>query len=140
MHFLVAVMPQLKGLVRSIDKEVLDLSDYLTHSMQLEHLVVRPDDIVTRLDTSSLSALVTLEVALHFVAAFVPRCESLRRLGILWAALSARQIPRVFQVIAKSSITTLAIYTQNHRWTAQRSHLAIIEQGGCDATRTYNQR
>ena len=110
-HYLVVIMPQLKVLARAFDGDgkPLDLGDYLAHSTQLEHLVINSDDMVTHLNTSTLSLLTTLESPLQLVPIFVSQCKSLRRLDILWTAQSASHIPKAFQAIAKSSITTLTI-------------------------------
>lgn len=110
-HYLVAIMPQLKVLARAFDgsRKRLDLDDYLAHCTQLEHLVINPDDMVTHLNTSTLSSLTTLEAPLQLVPIFVPQCKSLRRLDILWTTQSSPHIPKAFQAIAKSSITTLTV-------------------------------
>ena len=85
-QYLIAVTPNFKGLVQALVVIVtLDLSDL---PRAFEYLVIKPDDVVTRL----LSPFST--------CSFLPRCESLRWLDILWSVTSAQHFPKAFRAIA----------------------------------------
>jgi hypothetical protein len=47
----------IESLIRSLDADCkpLNLRNYFMHSTQIEHLVIKPDDVVTRLDISTFS-------------------------------------------------------------------------------------